>query len=47
MAKKKMKELSPAECKLVSGGSGYLIASGRTTNTTTANERSGYLIASG
>jgi hypothetical protein len=46
---KKMFELTPAQCKAVSGGSGYLIASGRGGEETTSSstERSGYLIASG
>jgi hypothetical protein len=52
---KKMIELTPKQCKAVSGGSGYLIASGRTgqagsgggtdTTTTSSTDRSGYILA--
>jgi hypothetical protein len=47
---KKMIELTAKQCKQVTGGSGYLISTGRTGETTTTSsssttDRSGYILA--
>jgi hypothetical protein len=42
-----MIELTLEDCKAVSGGSGYLVSTGKTGDATTSTDRSGYISSTG